>query len=192
MRIGLFFIGLILAGATAWVWFGMAGSYSDYSDQQLDTLEREYARVEAAGSGGEVREAQVSASILRDERHRRALMLPLPIATAAVLILWVALLFTGGGTTRRSKISDEEQRLLSKMGNPTQIEAGARNKAAVLLGVQVNAPAELVHAAYDAQLRVHDPARLEGLAPDLQHALRQKLADLARARDLLLSAQKKS
>ncbi len=53
-------------------------------------------------------------------------------------------------------------------------------------GVAVNAPASVIEAALEAQLRERDVARLDGLAPDLQRMMLEQREALIRARDLLV------
>jgi hypothetical protein len=72
------------------------------------------------------------------------------------------------------------------VGSPAVLREGARQKAASLLGVAPDAPPAVIDAALQAQLQQRDPARLTGLAQELQdQALRQR-EELVRARDLLL------
>lgn len=171
--------------AAAWVWKFGRNSFSGFSDHKLAVLEVAYLEQLPMGPA-EVSDAEVSLSILKGEQRRRMLQLPITAAAAvSVVLLGWSLLRRGGRATSRAG-SDEERRLQSQFGPPELLEAGARNKAAELLGCQLQAPREVIVAAYEAQLRLRDVSRMDGLAPDLQRLAMEQREALARARDLLL------
>jgi hypothetical protein len=95
-----------------------------------------------------------------------------------------------GGAPRggRGGSSAEDARLVAAMGRPEDLEKGAREKAAALLGVRSDAPVSVVLAACEAQLHEYDPARMAGLPPDMQRQARERREALVRAKDLLLQA----
>lgn len=181
-------LSILLIAASAWVWTGMKTSFSGYSDQNLDVLEEEADRL-GVGKTAKAEDARVTASLIRDERLRRRLEYPLPIAGALCLGLAVAWRFVR--RPRRDPFSDEDLRLQAALGDPQLVEAGARRRAADLLGVTENAPDEVVNAAFEAQRQMNDPSRAEGLAPDLRRLLAARAEELERARDLLISRRRR-
>src|SRR5689334_16751053 len=96
MRTLLFVLFLASAGWTAWVFTGMKTSYAGMSDAQLTTLDDEMAQVSMRKDREAAYEAQVSRSLVADERRRRALELPSIGVTAGVLVVAVILSMVGG------------------------------------------------------------------------------------------------
>lgn len=149
-------------------------SYSAYSGDQLQQLEagiNELARPT---------EQQLYSRELLETEKRRRMIFPGLIA-GAVLAAMGAYLSRG---VRQSFA--EEARLTASLGNPALVLEGARNKAAALLGVALTAPPEVIEAALTAQLASRDPARLAGIAPDLQKLVLDQREALIKARDLLI------
>lgn len=171
--------------AAAWVWKLGRNSFSGFSDHKLAVLGVAYLEQVPTGPAG-VSDAEVSLSLLKDEQRRRMLQLPITVAAviSVVLLGWSLLRRDGRSTSGGG--SDEERRLQAQFGSPELLEAGARNKAAELLGCHLQAPPEVIIAAYEAQLRLRDASRMDGLAPDLQRLAIQQREALTRARDLLL------
>jgi hypothetical protein len=126
-------------------------------------------------------EAQVSLSLLQDEQRRRML---LPVAWAVGAVSLLGTLLVRSGWTRRPR--GEDGRFLTAVGSPEIALQGERQKAAKLLGVTVDAPANVVEAALRAQLSSRDPERMVGLAPDLRRLALEQREALLRARDLLV------
>lgn len=176
---------VVSGSAAAWVWKLGRNSFSGYSEHKLAVLEVAYLEQLPTGPA-EVSDAAVSLSLLKEEQRRRRLQVPVTVATAAGFVLLGWSLLRSRGRSHAFGDSDEERRLQNKFGSPEQMEAGARNKAAQLLGCQPQAPKEVIVAAYEAQLRMRDTSRLEGLAPDLQRLAIEQREALTRARDLLL------
>lgn len=201
MKLGA--LALFLAAAVAAIHLHLAGrssSFASYSREQLQTLERAYQRAAVKkpapgpaphpGTSAAPRwepldavvEAQVSLSLLQDEQQRRSRLIgAMGVAALAALGLVVLL--------RRSRPgrADEDSRFARQFGTPEDAWALERQKAAKLLGVSLDAPPHVVEAALKAQLLSRDPARLDGLAPELRRiALEQREAFL-RARDCVLT-----
>lgn len=184
LRLLALILFLASAAAAAWVWKFERNSFSAFSNENLGVLSAAYLeQIPRERAGGS--EAEISLSLLEEERRRRALELPTGAAVVAgfLLLAW-ALLRAGGRSHART--TGEEVRLQNQLGTPAQLEMGARHKAAELLGCQVDAPPELVLAAYEAQLQLRDPSRMDGLAPDLRRLVMEQRQELERARDLLL------
>jgi DnaJ-domain-containing protein 1 len=76
--------------------------------------------------------------------------------------------------------------MMAAMGRPEDLERGAREKAAALLGVRPDAPPSVILAACEAQLAEYSPARMAGLPADMQRQARERREALVRAKDLLL------
>jgi hypothetical protein len=186
------------AGTAGYLGTAAKNSFSDYSTEQLDLLQRELdqelqqkhasPRSTKASSKQAEQKDQLDANqqLLQQERQRRLFFF---IALGVVGLSGVAAFFVRGGSSSRPSLrgsSDEDARLVAAVGNPAALREGARQKAASLLGVAPNAPPAVVEAALQAQLQQRDPARMEGLAPDLQKLALQQREELIRARDLLL------
>jgi hypothetical protein len=199
----------LVAGAGAWYLTAAAKSspYGSYSTDQLRTLERGYESVVvnapvsgadrisvAASSPAQKRlqdrseraqdaamDARASLSLIHDERRRRMLSQG-ALALAGLAAIGTLLIRGRAGFRDRS----EEMRLTKTMGSPTLLLEGERHKAARLLGVSLDAPSNVVEAAFNAQVAARDPSRMDGLAPDLRRLAREQRDSLARARDLLL------
>jgi hypothetical protein len=196
MRWLLIMLAVGAAGTAGYLGTAAKNSFSAYSSQQLDMLEREMAQElegsprppKASGKHAEQKEQlAVSQQLLQEERQRR-LFFTLALAVAAVAS--VASFFVRGGSSSTPTLrasSDEEARLLAAVGDPSVLREGARQKAASLLGVAPDAPPAVVEAALQAQLQQRDPSRMEGLAPDLKQLVLQQREELVRARDLLLN-----
>ena len=184
MRLLLVFLFLVAAGWTAWVFTGMKTSYAGLSEDQLTTLENDFSYVSHQKDHDAAQEAEISRSIIADERRRRSLELPSIGATAGVLVRAVLLSFVGG----KRKLTDEEQRFLATLGNPNEL-AAARHKAAAALGVTVDAPPQVIEAAFDAQLKLHDTGRMDGLSPQLREVAQRKIDELEQAKNLLLRSK---
>lgn len=181
MRAMLVLLLLVGSGLAAWCLSLGRTSFSRNSEAQLDTFEAEFARLDA---GGELdRTLAFTRGVLVKERRRR-LLLPTGIAVATVALLGLVALVRR--PPRRRRVDEEDSRLLTALGDPALALEGAKNKAAALLGVTRDAPAAVIEAALEAQLRERDPARYEGLAPSLLHIVAGEREALQKARDLLL------
>jgi hypothetical protein len=199
MRWLLIMLAVGAAGTAGYLGTAARNSFSAYSGEQLDMLERELSQ-ELAQDRGPARSPKASGKkaerqellathhqLLLEERQRRLyFMLALGLAGAAA----VAAFLVRGGTSSAPSLrgsSGEDARLLAVVGDPAVLRAGARQKAAALLGVAPDAPPAVIEAALQAQLQQRDPSRMDGLAPDLQKLALQQREELVRARDLLVS-----
>jgi hypothetical protein len=192
MRWLLIMLAVGAAGTAGYLGTLAKNSFSAYSLEQLDTLERELAQ-ELGTPRASTRHAEQkerlagSQLLLQDERRRRLFfILALGVAGAAA----VASFFIRQGTSsapRHRGSRDEDARLLAVMGDPAVLREGARQKAAALLGVSPDAPPAIIEAALQIQLQQREPSRLEGLAPDLKQLALQQREQLVHARDLLLN-----
>ncbi|SEU01181.1 hypothetical protein [Stigmatella erecta] len=192
----LFLMLALGCGATAgYLGLFQKSSFSGYSGEQLDLLERELtgalessqlpSRKKAPGLGPAER-LQEGQQRIQAERQRRQY---LALALGGMGLATLAAFFVRPGPSRFGPRASpgEEARLLAAVGDPAVLREGARQKAAALLGVSPEAPPAVIEAALQAQLQQRDPARLAGLAQALQdQALRQR-EELVRARDLLLN-----
>jgi len=199
MRWLLIMVAVGAAGTTGYLGTVSKNSFSDYSGEQLDLLERELSQELAQERGSShapkrsakqvERQEQLAANqqLLQEERQRRLyFFLALGLAGAAA----VAAFFLPGGASSHPSLrasSDEDARLLAAIGDPIVLREGARQKAAALLGVSPEAPPAVIEAALQAQLQQRDLSRMDGLAPDLQKLALQQREELVRARDLLLN-----
>lgn len=198
MRWLLIMLAVGAAGTAGYLGTVAKNSFSDYSTEQLDLLQRELdqelqqkhasSRSSKTSSKQAEQKDQLDANqqLLQQERQRRLFFF---IALGVAGISGVAAFFLRGGAPSRPTLrgsSDEDARLVAAVGNPAVLREGARQKAASLLGVAPNAPPAVIEAALQAQLQQRDPARMEGLAPDLQKLALQQREELTRARDLLL------
>jgi hypothetical protein len=199
MRWLLIMVALGAAGTAGYLSTFAKNSFSDYSREQLDLLERELSH-ELAQEGGSSRpsknslkqaerQAHLAANqqLLREERQRR-LYFYLALGLAGATAVGAAFLRGGSSSPKLRGSSDEDARLLAAIGDPTVLREGARQKAAALLGVSPEAPPAVIEAALQAQLQQRDLSRLDGLAPDLQKLALQQREELIRARDLLLKS----
>jgi len=178
MRWLLIMLAVGAAGTAGYFGFFVKNSFTSYSNEQLDMLEREFA-AERAWAGDRQ-------DLLAQERKRRLLFIA-SVGMTGLLILG-AFLAPGGSSTPRLRASgDEESRLVAAVGDPAVLREGARQKAASLLGVAPDAPPAVIEAALQAQLQQRDPAMLVGLAPDLKQLVLEQREELTRARDLLLN-----
>ncbi|SEM22247.1 hypothetical protein SAMN05444354_11372 [Stigmatella aurantiaca] len=194
----LFLMLALGCGATAgYLGLFQKSSFSGYSGEQLDLLERELTGALASSQPPSRRKAPApgldAAERLQDgqqriqaERQRRR---SLALALGGMGLATLAAFFVRSGPSRfRVRTSSgEEARLLAAVGNPAVLQEGARQKAASLLGVSPEAPPAVIEAALQAQLQQRDPARLTGLAQALQDQALQQREALVRARDLLLN-----
>lgn len=185
MRLLLFIVALLAAGAAGWLGTLGRTPYTPHSAAQLDQLEAEHARLLREASGPDAAVHQLSLQLIEAER-RRVLLLGVAIGVAGLAFV-VALRLPGSlRPLGRASLSDEESRLLASVGNPEVAHQGARNKAAELLGVSLQASPSEIEAAVQARLAERDPARLHGLAPDLRRLASQQREDILRAGNLLL------
>ncbi|MFN0061053.1 MAG: hypothetical protein ACKVPX_00845 [Myxococcaceae bacterium] len=186
MKLMVFLIALSGLGAAVYYdRFGPRTSFASYSDGQLQTLDAaiqaEVARTTA------VTGADVSATLLRDERERRQRIKYLYWAGLGSLALSIIL------PKRVSRDDDgEAQRLTAFIGNAPSISHDAKARAAQLLGVAPDAPDSVIEAAYAAQCKVRDRARYDGVAPDLRQLAEHQLKELAWAKDALLGQRRPS
>jgi hypothetical protein len=198
MRWLLIMLAVGAAGTAGYLGTLAKNSFSAYSSEQLDMLERELAQ-ELEPERGASRTPKASAKqaeqkdqlagsqqLLQEERQRR-LFFTLALGVAGVAVL-ASFLVRGSSTPPSLRgSSDEDARLLAVVGDPAVLREGARQKAAALLGVSPDAPPVVVEAALQAQLQQRDPSRLDGLAPDLKQLVLQQREQLVHARDLLLN-----
>jgi hypothetical protein len=198
MRWLLIMLAVGAAGTSGYLGALAKNSFSDYSTEQLELLERELnqelqqehtaSRSPKASSKQAEQKERLAANqqLLQQEWQRRFFFF---IALGVAGISGVAAFFVRGGSPSRPILrgsSDEDARLAAAVGNPSVLREGAQQKAASLLGVAPNAPPAVIEAALQAQLQQRDPARMEGLAPDLKKLALQQREELIRARDLLL------
>lgn len=199
MRWLLILVAVGAAGTAGYLSTFAKNSFSAYSSEQLDLLDRELSQELAQESGTSrpsknsakqaERQAQLAANqqLLLEERQRR-FSFYLALGLAGVTGVAATLLRGGGSSSPKLRGSgDEDARLLAAIGDPAVLRAGARQKAAALLGVSPEAPPAVIEAALQAQLQQRDLSRLDGLAPDLQKLALQQREELIRARDLLLN-----
>jgi hypothetical protein len=180
LLLGLSFLCLC---AGAYAQLGLRNSYSSYSTEQLEILTHE---LDSVGSGSDdlAREARVSRTLVEDERLRRWSRTGLFLASPLFALLALRV-----GRSRRESGTGEDGRLLTYLGSDTEGMPGGRQHAAHLLGIAVGSAPQVVQAAFDAQLKSRKLDDLEGLAPDLRRLQEEKLAQLERARDILLRGQ---
>lgn len=196
MRWLLIMLAVGAVGVAGYLGLFVKNSFSGYSNEQLDLLEREMAvelALERSGSARKPSEARSEQQlwvqdrqqlILEERRRRLFFILALGVAGVAGV---GAFLVRGGSSTPHLRTSeDEESRLVAAMGDPSVLREGARQKAAALLGVAPEAPPAVIEAALQAQLQQRDPSMLVGLAPDLKQLVMDQREELTRARDLLL------
>ncbi|HSP80341.1 MAG TPA: hypothetical protein VLQ93_17540 [Myxococcaceae bacterium] len=185
MRLLLFIVALLAAGAAGWLGTLGRTPYAPHSAAQLDQLEAEHARLLREARGPEASVHQLSLQLIAKER-RRPLLLGVTLGVAGLAFVAALLLPGSLLPLGRASLSDEESRLLAALGDPEVAHQGARHKAAELLGVSLQASPAEIEAAVQARLAERDPARLEGLAPDLHRLARQQREDILRAGNLLL------
>jgi hypothetical protein len=187
MRWLLIMVAVGAAGTAGYLSTFAKNSFSDYSNEQLDLLERELSH--ELGQGRGVRREQLAANqqLLLEERQRR-FRFYLALGLAGITSVAATLLRGGSSTPRLRGSKDEDVRLLAAIGDPAVLREGARQKAAALLGVSPEAPPAVIEAALQAHLQQRDLSRMDGLAPDLQKLALQQREELIRARDLLLNA----
>jgi hypothetical protein len=199
MRWLLIMLAVGAAGTAGYFGLFVKNSFTSYSNEQLDMLEREIAvereqnRASSArkSKGSEVRTQQQAwvedrQQLLLEERRRRLFFI-LSLGLAGICTVGAFLARGGSSTPRPRTSSDEESRLVAAVGDPSVLREGARQKAAALLGVAPDAPPAVIEAALQAQLQQRDPAMLSGLAPDLKQLVMDQREELTRARDLLLN-----
>jgi hypothetical protein len=199
MRWLLIMLAVGAAGTAGYFGVFVKNSFTSYSNEQLDLLERELAvelEQSRAGSARKPRPSEPRAEqqawaedrrqLLLEERRRRLFfILALGVAGASAVGAFLA---RGGSSAPHLRpSSDEESRLVAAVGDPAVLREGARQKAAALLGVAPDAPPAVIEAALQAQLQQRDPAMLVGLAPDLKQLVMEQREELTRARDLLLN-----
>lgn len=187
MRWLLLVLALGAAAAAGYLNTQGRNSYSGYSDAQLTELERELGQ--QMKKQGRVVDTLFTEQLLQEERERRGTArFMVNVAGGLALATVGAFLLQGLGAWRsrraeRREQARERQVVHKGFGNTAE---DARKQAAALLGVTVNAPASVIEAALEAQLRERDVARLDGLAPDLQRMMLEQREALIRARDLLV------
>ncbi|HVG63929.1 MAG TPA: hypothetical protein VNA24_35525 [Hyalangium sp.] len=199
MRWLLIMLAVGAAGTAGYLGTLAKNSFSAYSSEQLDLLERELDQTlkperapsrspRASSAQAEQKEWLAgSQQLLQQERQRRLFFLA---ALAVAGVAGVASFFVRGGSSSALRLrgaSDEDARLAAAVGDPAVLREGARRKAASLLGVSPEAPPAVIEAALQAQLQQRDPSRMDGLAPDLRSLVLQQREELVRARDLLLN-----
>jgi hypothetical protein len=199
MRWLLIMLAVGAAGTAGYLGTLAKNSFSAYSSEQLEVLERELdqqlkpervpaSSPKASGQQAEQKERLASSQqLLQQERQRRLFFLA---ALGVAGVAGVASFFVRGGFSSAPRFrgsSDEDARLMAAVGDPAVLREGARRKAASLLGVSPEAPPAVIEAALQAQLQQRDPSRMEGLAPDLKKLVLQQREELVRARDLLLN-----
>jgi hypothetical protein len=182
MRPLLFLIALLAGGYAGYLGTLGKTSYALYSKSQLDQLEQEHSRL-LRHSRGDTTEHALALQLIRQERERPPRLHG--SAGAAALAFVIALLLPRPGRA----LAGEEHRFVDHVGDPVLTGQGARHKAAALLGVLPDAPPAVIEAALQAQLAARDPARLEGIAPDLRHTVLEQREELLRAGNLLLGRQ---
>lgn len=199
MRWLLIMLAVGTAGTAGYFGYFVKNSFTSYSNEQLDMLERELAaereQRRAAPSrkprGSDPRPEEQAwaddrSQLLEEERKRRLLFIA-SVGMTGLLILGAFLTHRGSSPPRLRASDDEESRLVAAVGDPSVLREGARQKAASLLGVAPDAPPAVIEAALQAQLQQRDPAMLVGLAPDLKQLVMDQREELTRARDLLLN-----
>jgi hypothetical protein len=186
MRKLLFLIALLAGGYAGYLGTLGKTSYALYSKTQLDMLEQEHSRL-VRQSRGDTTEHAVSLQLIREERERP--MRLYASAGAAALAFVIALLLPRSSGRARGSDSGEDSRFVQHVGDPVLTGQGARHKAAALLGVLPDAPPAVIEAALQAQLAAREPSQMEGVAPDLRHAVLEQREELIRAGNLLLGRQ---
>jgi DnaJ-domain-containing protein 1 len=182
MRLLLIIIALA-ATATA-TWFGLHGrnSYSAHSRQELTLLEQELTRILSKGKDPE--DHAFSLQLLRAEQERRTRFIG-ALGVAGLALLAAFLVPRGRSQPSLAAPREEEARLAQVMGDPAVALAGARHKAAALLGVAPDAPADAIEAALQERLAQYTPERLHGLAPEFMRQAAAQREALQRAAELL-------
>ena len=178
MKLLLVLVTIGLAGAAAYFGTLAKSSYSSYSTEQLQTLEKGMDQL------AQPTEEQAYSRVLLEAEKQRRLLFP-GLAIAAVLAAIGAYILKPARESFAPS-SAEEARFSASIGNPLLVLEGARNKAATLLGVTVHAPPAVIEAALAAQLQSRDPSKMDGLAPDLKAMALSQRDELIKARDLLM------
>jgi hypothetical protein len=199
MRWLLIMLTVGAAGTAAYFGAFEKNSFSGYSNEQLDMLEREIAvelEQERTSPSRKPRPSEARPEqqawvqdrqqLIQEERRRRLFFI-LSLGVAGLSAAGAFLVRGGSPAPRLRTSSEEESRLVAAVGDPSVLREGARQKAAALLGVAPDAPAAVIEAALQAQLQQRDPSKLEGLAPDLKQLVMTQREELTRARDLLLN-----
>jgi hypothetical protein len=198
MRWLLIMLAVGAAGTAGYFGAFVKNSFSGYSNEQLDLLEREMAvelEQERTGPSRKPKPSEARAEqqlwvqdrqqLILEERRRRLFFI-LALGVAGVTGVGAFLVRGGSSTPRLGTSYDEDSRLVAAVGDPAVLREGARQKAAALLGVVPDAPPAVIEAALQAQLQQRDPSMLVGLAPDLKQLVMDQREELTRARDLLL------
>jgi DnaJ-domain-containing protein 1 len=188
MRWLLIMLALGAAGTAGYFGAFVNNSFSSYSNEQLDMLEREMAaeREQARTGSDQQLWVQDRQQLISEERRRRLYFI-LALGVAGLSGVGAFLVRGGASVPRLRASADEESRLVAAVGDPAVLREGARQKAAALLGVAPDAPAAVIEAALQAQLQQRDPDKLSGLAPELKQLALAQREELTRARDLLLN-----
>lgn len=191
MRLLLAVLSLAALGTWAYFLVGRVDSLATYDEPKLAALQQEADRVMASEQMGTSSwlDADVARTLVARERmRRRVLWTGLPVASA----LAIAALFAPKRAARPRRDLKEEARLSEFLGGQSgELAAEARKSAAELLGVTLNAPPEVVEAAFQAQMRQRDPSRYDGVAPDLAKIAESQRQQLIQARELLLRARRR-
>jgi hypothetical protein len=190
LRLVLLLLAGMCAGAATYQAINKSAVYARQSSEQLEVLAKGYASMDQ-GRDGRPSDAAVALSLIRDELRRRNLLLGFLIGCGVLFIgAWLAPASKerdGSGATPRD---GEEERFAAAMGNPEAELGEARKRAAALLGVRLNASPAEVDAALEKELRARDPAKLVGLAEELQRAAKEQREALLKARNLLVKPPK--
>jgi hypothetical protein len=180
LKLLLVLMAIGLGGGAAYFGTLAKSSYSSYSSAQLQTLETGFTELT------NLTDEQVFSQELLESEKKRRIVFPV-LAIGAVLAAIGAYVSRGVRESFASADPGESARFSASIGDPEIVLEGARNKAAALLGVQLNAPAVVIEAALAAQLESRDPARLMGIAPDLKAMVLAQREALIKARDLLIN-----
>lgn len=199
MRWLLIMVAVVAAGTAGYFGVFVKNSFTSYSNEQLDLLEREIAvereqKLATASRKPRPSERHTEQQAFVEDRQqrlleerRRRLFFIVALGVFGVAVVGAFLVRGGSPAPRLRTSSDEESRLVAAVGDPAVLREGARQKAAALLGVAPEAPPAVIEAALQVQLQQRDPAMLTGLAPDLKQLVLEQREELTRARDLLLN-----
>ncbi len=182
MRVLLIIIALAAAAYAGYSGLTGRNSYSSYSREELGLLEQELTRVLSQGEDAE--DHAFSLQLLRAEQQRR-LHFTVALGAAGLSLLAAFLVPRGRSQPDLAPPREEEARLAQVMGDPAVALAGARHKAAALLGVAPDAPADVIEAALQERLAQYTPERLHGLAPEFMRQAAAQREALQRAAELL-------
>jgi hypothetical protein len=182
----LLVLALVAAATAGYLETQTRTSYSGYSEEQLAALEQELGQ-HTKKKGREADSIFIEQRLQEEHQRRANVRLAMSVAGGLGLAAVASFLLSGLSALRARRDARREQQTMSKAyGGFGSSSEEAREKAAALLGVSVNAPPAVIEAALEAHLKERDLSRMDGLAPDLQQMMMEQREALVRARNLLI------